>query len=72
MAWIMRWMDRRWFRWHARMTRYGWLDAHPEVWTFTTVPLSTWLTRPRAAWESYRAHAGPILLEREMRRLTGR
>lgn len=72
MTWrIMRWLDRRWFRWHARGTRRGWLDCRPRAWTFTTVPLSTWLRRPQAGWESYQAHLHPILLEREAERLTG-
>jgi hypothetical protein len=68
----MRWLDRRWNRWHARGTlRRDWPDRRPRLWTFTTVPLSTWLRHPKAGWESYRAHLGPLLLSREMRQLTG-
>lgn len=70
MTWtIMRWLDRRWYRWHARVTRRNWLDRHPRLWTIGTVPLSTWLTRPAAGRESYQAHLGPLLLEQETRRL---
>jgi hypothetical protein len=65
--WLMRWLDRRWFRWHARgALRHDWLDRRPKLWTFTGVPASTWLRKPRTGWESYRAHLGPLLLEREM------
>ena len=68
---IMRWLDHRWNRWHARGTvRRDWLNRHPRLWVFTTVPLSTWLRRPRTGWESYQAHLGPFLLDREMRQLT--
>lgn len=67
---IMRWLDHHWFRWHARGTlRRNWLDRRPRLWTFTTVPLSTWLRHPRTGWESYRAHLGPILLDEEMHHL---
>ena len=68
---IMRFLDRRWNRWHARGTvRRDWHGRHPKLWTFTTVPLSTWLRQPRTGWESYQARLGPFLLEREMWRLT--
>ena len=69
---IMRRLDHHWFRWHARgALRRNWPGRRPRLWTFTTVPLSTWLRHPRAGWESHRAHLGPILLDRETRRLTG-
>lgn len=65
--WILRRLDRHWRRWNARgALRHDWLDRHPKLWTFTNVPLSTWLTRPSAGWESYQEHLGPLLLEREM------
>ena len=68
---IMRWLDRRWFRWHAKGTRRrDWPGRRPRLWTFTTVPLSTWLRQPRTGWESYQAHLEPHLLNQEMRRLT--
>jgi hypothetical protein len=68
---IMRWPDRRWNRWHARGTvRRDWLEHRPRLWTFTTVPLSTWLRRPRTGRESYQAHLGPLLLDRELRQMT--
>lgn len=70
-CYLLRWLDRRWFRWHARGTRRGWLDRHPRLWVFTTVPLSTWLRQPRTGRESYQAHLGPLLLDRELRQLTG-
>jgi hypothetical protein len=70
MAEIMRWLDRRWFRWHARGTlRRNWLDRRPRLWVFTTVPLSTWLRNPQAGWESYLAHLEPLLLDLELRQL---
>ena len=69
---IMRWLDRRWSRWHARGTlRRNWITRRPRLWTFTTVPLSTWLRHPATGWESYRAHLGPILLDRELRQEAG-
>jgi hypothetical protein len=70
---IMHWLDRGWLRWHARGTLGGdWMYRRPRLWTFTTVPLSTWLRHPRDGWESYRAHLGPILFDRETRQLTER
>ena len=69
---LMTWLDHRWTKWHARGTvRHDWLDRCPRLWTFTTVPLSTWLRHPATGWESYQAHIGPILLEQEKRRFIG-
>jgi hypothetical protein len=69
----MRWLDRRWNRWHARGTlRRNWPDRHPRLWTFTTVPLSVWLTRPRTGWESYQACLQPVYDELETRQPTKR
>jgi hypothetical protein len=68
---IMRLLDRRWNRWHARGTqRRDWLNRRPRLWVFTTVPLSTWLGQPRTGWESYLAHLEPLLLSLEMQQLT--
>ena len=68
---IMRRLDRRWFRWHARGTRrHDWLERRPRLWTFTTVPLSTWLRQPEAGRESYQEQLESLLLKREMRQLT--
>lgn len=68
--WILRWLDHRWRRWNARgIRRHNWPDRRPRLWSFTLVPLSTWLRRPSAGWESYQAHIGPILFDRETRQL---
>ena len=64
---IMCRLDRRW---HARGTlRRDWQDRRPRLWAFTTVPLSTWLTRPSAGRESYQEQLEALLLKREMRQL---
>lgn len=71
MWWIMRLLDRRWCRWHVRAGRRGeWMVHRPRLWTFTEIPLSTWLRDPMAGWESYLAALEPLLLQREMQRLT--
>lgn len=64
------WLDRRWLRWHARVTmRRGWGPPEPyrhlRLWVAGSIPLSTWLRQPSIAMESYRAHMEPLLLERE-------
>jgi hypothetical protein len=55
----MSWVDRRWVYAHARMSRAGRLGdvhRHPVVFYVGTVPLSTWLSRPRAGADSVRRH----------------
>ena len=65
------WLDRRWNRWHARVTvRRKWGPKEPyrhlRLWVAGTVPLSVWLRKPRVARESYQRHLEPLLMEREV------
>ena len=71
------WLDRRWTRWHARMSyRRKWGPPAPyrhlRLWAVTTVPLSTWIRQPETARECYERHLKPLLIEREVSQLIER
>lgn len=59
---MLSWLDYRWGALWARVDH----DRHPRAWCAGMVPLSTWLTHPRAGWESYRRHVVPTLQQIEL------
>ena len=57
--WFLSWLDRGWGRAHAKLSRpsrVAEIDRHPVLFYIGTVPLSTWLSRPRDGVDSVRRH----------------